>query len=72
VYRLDLNALTSRRDKPDEFEVGATCEKIRDESGNRKENLEVVRVRFPDGAAATLPDPSCRTWSPSPTIACAR
>lgn len=59
---LDVDALTSRRAEPDEFEVEARGDKIRDESGNRIENLEVVfRVRFPDGEAgdparAVLPD----------------
>ncbi len=59
---LDVDALTSRRAEPEEFEVEARGDKIRDESGNRMENLEVVfRVRFPDGdagdsARAVLPD----------------
>jgi putative redox protein len=59
---LDVDALTSRRAEPDEFEVEARGDKIRDESGNRMENLEIVfRVRFPDGesgddARAILPE----------------
>ena len=58
----DVDALTSRRAEPNEFEVEARGDKIRGESGNRMENLEVVfRVRFPDGdagdaARAVLPD----------------
>lgn len=59
---LDVDALTSRRAEPEEFEVEARGDKIRDESGNRMENLEVVfRVRFPEGEAGdaartVLPD----------------
>jgi uncharacterized OsmC-like protein len=58
----DVDALTSRRSEPERFEVEARGDKIRDESGNRMENLEVVfRVRFPDdddgdAARAVLPD----------------
>ena len=58
----DVDALTSRRAEPEEFEVQARGDKIRDDSGNRMENLEVIfRVRFPDGAAgdaamSVLPD----------------
>jgi len=47
---LDVEALTSRRAEPESFEVTATADKVRDEAGNRLENLEVVfRVRFPEG-----------------------
>jgi uncharacterized OsmC-like protein len=58
----DVDALTSRRAEPEEFQVEASGDKIRDESGNRMENLEVIfRVRFPagdtgDAARAVLPD----------------
>ncbi|HEX6233461.1 MAG TPA: OsmC family protein [Jiangellaceae bacterium] len=58
----DVDALTSRRSEPERFEVEARGDKIRDESGNRMENLEVVfRVRFPDdvggdAARAVLPE----------------
>jgi uncharacterized OsmC-like protein len=58
----DVDALTSRRAEPEEFQVEARGDKIRDESGNRMENLEVVfRVRFPagdagDAARTVLPD----------------
>jgi uncharacterized OsmC-like protein len=58
----DVDALTSRRSDPEKFEVEARGHKIRDESGNRVENLQVVfRVRFPDddggdAARAVLPD----------------
>ena len=58
----DVEALTSRRAEPEEFHVEARGDKIRDESGNRMENLEVIfRVRFPadqagDAARALLPD----------------
>lgn len=58
----DVDALTSRRAEPEEFQVEVRGDKIRDESGNRLENLEVIfRVRFPagdagDSARAVLPD----------------
>jgi uncharacterized OsmC-like protein len=59
---LDVDALTSRRAEPESFEVEGRGDKIRDETGNRMENLEVIfRVRFPageagDAARAVLPD----------------
>lgn len=59
---LDVHALTARRAEPESFEVDATADKIRDESGNRLENIEIVfRVRFPDSdtgdeARKILPD----------------
>jgi uncharacterized OsmC-like protein len=59
---IDVDFITARRAEPDSFEVEATGDKIRDESGNRMENLEVVfRVRFPEGpdgdeARKVLPD----------------
>lgn len=49
---IDVDTLTSRRSEPDSFEVEATGDKIRNESGNHMENLEVVfRVTFPEGEA---------------------
>lgn len=48
---LDVEAITSRRAEPESFELSATADKVRDETGNHLENIEVVfRVRFPDGA----------------------
>jgi len=47
---MDVEALTSRRADPESFEVTATADKVRDEAGNRLENVEVVfRVSFPAG-----------------------
>jgi uncharacterized OsmC-like protein len=49
---LDVDALTSRRAEPGSFELRAGGDKLRDQDGNRMDQLEVVfRVRFPDGAA---------------------
>ncbi|HEY8474266.1 MAG TPA: OsmC family protein [Natronosporangium sp.] len=59
---LDVEALTSRRAEPDSFELTATGDKIRDEEGNRLENLQVTfKVVFPageagDAARAVLPE----------------
>jgi uncharacterized OsmC-like protein len=59
---LDVDALTSRRAEPESFELRATADKVRDQSGNRLENIEVTfKVRFPageagDGARSVLPD----------------
>ncbi|HEX6338843.1 MAG TPA: OsmC family protein [Jiangellaceae bacterium] len=48
----DVDSVTSRRAEPEEFRVEARGDKIRDEPGNRMENLEVIfRVRFPAGDA---------------------
>src|SRR5690606_35299804 len=64
---LDVHTLTSRRAEPESFEVDATADKIRDESGNRLENIQVVfRVRFPEGeggdeARKILPDMVARS-----------
>lgn len=64
---LDVDALTSRRAEPESFDVVASADKIRDESGNRLENIEVVfQVRFPDGEAGdaareVLPDMVARS-----------
>jgi putative redox protein len=48
----DVDAITSRRAQPDQFTVRVSGDKIRDEAGNRLENLTVeFAVRFPDGTA---------------------
>ena len=58
----DVEALTTRRAQPESFSVRVDAEKIRDESGNRLEDLTVTfRVRFPAGpegdpARDLLPD----------------
>lgn len=47
---LDVEAITARRAEPETFELTATADKVRDESGNYLENVQVVfRVEFPDG-----------------------
>lgn len=47
---IDVDVLTSRRAKPDSFEVQVEADKVRDESGNRLENIAVTfRVVFPAG-----------------------
>lgn len=56
---IDVDILTSRRAEPVSFAVDARADKVRDESGNHLENLEVTfRVTFPPGdggdAARTL------------------
>lgn len=59
---IDIDLITSRRAEPDTFEIDVSGDKIRDESGNHMENLDmVVRIRFPDGddgdaARDVLPD----------------
>ncbi|WP_129664769.1 OsmC family protein [Phytoactinopolyspora endophytica] len=59
---IDVDTLTTRRSEPDSFEVEASGDKMRDDSGNRMENLELVfRVAFPEGEAGdearkVLPD----------------
>ena len=48
---IDVGTLTSRRAEPDAFEVQVDAEKVRDEGGNRLEDLVVTfQVAFPDGA----------------------
>jgi uncharacterized OsmC-like protein len=48
---IDVATLTSRRAEPDAFEVQVDAEKVRDDGGNRLEDLAVTfRVAFPDGA----------------------
>jgi uncharacterized OsmC-like protein len=47
---IDVDTVTSRRAEPEQFELVAGGDKIKDDDGNRMENLEVVfRVRFPEG-----------------------
>jgi putative redox protein len=64
---LDVDALTSRRAEPESFEVQVAGDKVRDETGNRMENLQVTfRVTFGGGAAgdaarAVLPDMIARS-----------
>ncbi|PSL08482.1 putative OsmC-like protein [Haloactinopolyspora alba] len=59
---VDVDYIAARRAEPESFDVEAHAEKIRDESGNRLEDIEVVfRVSFPagddgDAARAVLPD----------------
>lgn len=49
---IDVDLITGKRAEPDRFDVVATGDKIRDDSGNRMENIEVTfAVRFPDGEA---------------------
>jgi putative redox protein len=58
----DVDLITSRRSEPHQFTVRVTGDKVRDEAGNRMENLAVeFTVRFPEGAAGdaareVLPD----------------
>jgi len=59
---IDVDILTSRRAEPDSFEISVDADKVRDESGNHLENIEVTyRIAFPAGAGgyqarAILPD----------------
>lgn len=47
---IDVDVVTSRRAEPDEFTIVVRGDKIRDDAGNRMENLSVAyTVRFPDG-----------------------
>lgn len=49
---IDVDLITSRRAEPDHFSVRVSGEKIRDDNGNRMQNLTVeFRVTFPDGEA---------------------
>ena len=46
----DVDFVTSRRAEPDQFEVEAKAEKVRDDNGSHLKDVEVTfRVRFPDG-----------------------
>jgi uncharacterized OsmC-like protein len=64
---LDVDALTSRRAEPESFELRASGNKVRDQSGNRLEDIEVVfDVTFPageggDAARSVLPDMVARS-----------
>jgi putative redox protein len=47
---IDVDFITSRRAEPTQFEVSASGEKLRDESGNHMGDIEVTfTVRFPEG-----------------------
>ncbi|HSK27495.1 MAG TPA: OsmC family protein [Jiangellales bacterium] len=58
----DVNVVTSRRATPEAFEVRVEGEKVRDDDGNRLDDVTVTfRVRFPEGpegdaARELLPD----------------
>ena len=46
----DVDALTSRRAEPDSFSVQVEAEKVRDDDGNRVDDITVTfRVTFPSG-----------------------
>lgn len=48
---IDVDHITSRRAEPTRFAVKVTGDKIRDETGNRMQNLTVeFTVTFPEGA----------------------
>jgi uncharacterized OsmC-like protein len=50
---IDVDLITSRRAEPDHFSVQVNGDKVRDENGNRMQNLTVeFRVTFPDGEAS--------------------
>lgn len=59
---VDVDILTTRRAEPASFAVQVDGDKVRDEAGNRMEELSVTfTVRFPEGeggdaARALLPD----------------
>ena len=59
---IDVDTVTSRRAEPDSFVVEVTGDKVKEETGNRVENIEVTfRIKFPEGqngdqARAILPD----------------
>jgi uncharacterized OsmC-like protein len=47
----DVDALTTRRAEPESFAVQVEAEKVRDDDGNRVEDVTVTfRVTFPPGA----------------------
>ncbi len=51
---IDVATLTSRRAEPDAFEVQVDAEKVRDDGGNRLQDLAVAfRVSFPDGTGGS-------------------
>ena len=59
---VDVDIFTTRRAEPESFVVEVGGNKVRDEGGNRMEELSVTfRVRFPDGeggdaARALMPE----------------
>ena len=59
---VDVDILTTRRAEPESFVVQVGGEKVRDEDGNRMEDLSVTfRLKFPEGesgdaARAILPE----------------
>ena len=59
---VDVDIFTTRRAEPESFVVEVGGKKVRDEGGNRMEELSVTfRVRFPDGeggdaARALMPE----------------
>lgn len=59
---VDVDIFTTRRSEPESFVVEVGGEKVRDEGGNRMEDLSVTfRLTFPDGeggdtARALLPE----------------
>jgi putative redox protein len=59
---VDVDIFTTRRAEPESFVVQVDGEKVRDEGGNRMEDLSVTfRVKFPEGeggdaARALLPE----------------
>ena len=59
---VDVDILTTRRAEPESFEVEVGGDKVRDEGGNRMEDLTVTfRLKFPQGeggdaARALVPD----------------
>lgn len=59
---VDVDILTTRRAEPESFVVQVGGEKVRDEGGNRMEDLSVTfRLKFPEGeggdaARAILPE----------------
>jgi uncharacterized OsmC-like protein len=49
---VDVDILTTRRAEPESFVVRVDGEKVRDEGGNRMDELSVTfRLRFPEGPA---------------------
>src|SRR4030088_1130632 len=59
---IDVDILTSRRAEPENFQVQAEANKVRDADGNRLTDIQVTfRIAFPggdqgDAARAILPD----------------
>jgi putative redox protein len=59
---IDVDTVTSRRAEPDSFAVEVAADKVKDETGNRVENITVTfKIAFPagedgDAARTVLPD----------------